>query len=306
MAGAGVPASLRRHARPTTACARPSSTSPRSTGPRPPPASGRRRSGSPTQLGELGAGRARGATSARSAATGSRRGSAALTAAARSRPALRGAAAGAAALVGGARRRPRSSTTSAAAPQVLRRLLPQRDDVQRRGEAGDPRAERTLVLVAHHDAAHGGLIFDARSSCSLVAARVPGAGRAGRRPRRRSCGRRRRPGAGRARRADRRAARCGAAGRVSAALSAPRFADIATARRRPRRQRQPPGGRGPARLARGLASGAAGRPARPARLDRLGGVLHGGHARRSSAATAPSSTPARTRSSCSTRSARRS
>jgi hypothetical protein len=41
-----------------------------------------------------------------------------------------------------------------------RRLLPHRSTWNVVAEAGDPDAERTLVFISHHDAAHGGLIFD--------------------------------------------------------------------------------------------------------------------------------------------------
>ncbi len=41
-----------------------------------------------------------------------------------------------------------------------RRLLPQRPTWNVVGRAGDPDAERTVVVVAHHDAAHTGLAFD--------------------------------------------------------------------------------------------------------------------------------------------------
>jgi hypothetical protein len=44
-------------------------------------------------------------------------------------------------------------------PQVFRRLLPHRSTYNVVGTAGDPDAEDTLVFVAHHDAANGGLIF---------------------------------------------------------------------------------------------------------------------------------------------------
>lgn len=40
-----------------------------------------------------------------------------------------------------------------------RRFLPSRPTWNVVAETGDPRAERTLVLVAHHDAAHWGLLF---------------------------------------------------------------------------------------------------------------------------------------------------
>jgi hypothetical protein len=44
-------------------------------------------------------------------------------------------------------------------PQFFRRLLPHRSTYNVVGTAGDPDAEDTLVFVAHHDAANGGLIF---------------------------------------------------------------------------------------------------------------------------------------------------
>jgi hypothetical protein len=44
-------------------------------------------------------------------------------------------------------------------PHVFRRLLPHRATYNVVAEAGDPSAERTIVFVAHHDAAHGGLVF---------------------------------------------------------------------------------------------------------------------------------------------------
>jgi hypothetical protein len=44
-------------------------------------------------------------------------------------------------------------------PQLFRRLLPHRTTYNVIGEAGDPDAEETLVFVAHHDAAQGGLIY---------------------------------------------------------------------------------------------------------------------------------------------------
>lgn len=46
-----------------------------------------------------------------------------------------------------------------AGPHVLRRLLPRRTTYNVVAEAGRPDAERTLVFIAHHDAAHGGFIF---------------------------------------------------------------------------------------------------------------------------------------------------
>src|SRR3954470_9211197 len=44
-------------------------------------------------------------------------------------------------------------------PQLFRRLLPHRPTFNVVGTAGDPDAAETLVFVAHHDAANGGLIF---------------------------------------------------------------------------------------------------------------------------------------------------
>ena len=41
----------------------------------------------------------------------------------------------------------------------LRRLLPERDTFNVVCELGDPEAARTVVLIAHHDAAHSGLVF---------------------------------------------------------------------------------------------------------------------------------------------------
>ncbi len=44
-------------------------------------------------------------------------------------------------------------------PQLFRRLLPHRSTFNVTGTAGDPDAAETLVFVAHHDAANGGVIF---------------------------------------------------------------------------------------------------------------------------------------------------
>ncbi len=44
-------------------------------------------------------------------------------------------------------------------PHVFRRLLPHRPTFNVTATAGDPDAEDTIVFVAHHDAANGGLIF---------------------------------------------------------------------------------------------------------------------------------------------------
>ena len=42
---------------------------------------------------------------------------------------------------------------------LLRRALPKRTSANVLAWAGDPGAERTVVLVAHHDAARTGLLF---------------------------------------------------------------------------------------------------------------------------------------------------
>jgi hypothetical protein len=42
---------------------------------------------------------------------------------------------------------------------AFRRLLPHRETYNVVAEAGDPHAPETIVFMAHHDAAHGGLIF---------------------------------------------------------------------------------------------------------------------------------------------------
>jgi hypothetical protein len=44
--------------------------------------------------------------------------------------------------------------------QLLRRVLPKRESRNVVAVAGDPQGEHTLVLVAHHDAGHGGVVFD--------------------------------------------------------------------------------------------------------------------------------------------------
>jgi acetylornithine deacetylase/succinyl-diaminopimelate desuccinylase-like protein len=58
-------------------------------------------------------------------------------------------------------------------PQVFRRLLPHRTTYNVTGEAGDPGAAETLILVAHHDAAQGGLIYRPELQ-RLLAERFPG------------------------------------------------------------------------------------------------------------------------------------
>jgi len=78
-----------------------------------------------------------------------------------------GAAGGVAALRG-KRRLGAAVATAAAAGMAsdyppgrrwLRRLLPRRTTYNVVCELGDPEAERTVVLIAHHDAAHSGLVF---------------------------------------------------------------------------------------------------------------------------------------------------
>lgn len=44
-------------------------------------------------------------------------------------------------------------------PRHLRRLLPKRETFNVVCELGDPRAERTVILMSHHDAANAGLVF---------------------------------------------------------------------------------------------------------------------------------------------------
>jgi hypothetical protein len=63
-----------------------------------------------------------------------------------------------AALVGGAAAAA-VADDNAVGPRRLRRLLPQRETVNVWADAGDADAERTVVVVAHHDAAHSGLVF---------------------------------------------------------------------------------------------------------------------------------------------------
>src|SRR4051794_29379655 len=58
-------------------------------------------------------------------------------------------------------------------PQVFRRLLRHRTTYNVVGEAGDPSVQETLVFVAHHDAAQGGLIYRPELT-RLVADTFPG------------------------------------------------------------------------------------------------------------------------------------
>jgi hypothetical protein len=71
-----------------------------------------------------------------------------------------------AALVGGRRAAPLAALAAGAAvddidvgPRLVRRLLPQRTTHNVVCELGDPEAQRTLVFLAHYDAAHSGLVF---------------------------------------------------------------------------------------------------------------------------------------------------
>jgi hypothetical protein len=77
---------------------------------------------------------------------------------------------GAAALAGALAPRPLAGVADdvSAGPHVFRRLLRHRPTFNVVAEIGDPGAERTLVFVAHHDAAHGGLIFDPRALEALA------------------------------------------------------------------------------------------------------------------------------------------
>ncbi len=157
-----------------------------------------------------------------------------------------------------------------------RRALPHRPTYNVVAEAGDPDGARTVVFLAHHDAAHSGLVFHpALPRAGMNAMPAPA-----------------RPGE--SERADplrdlpRAAADrpLGAAGPAPAAGCRALLRAGATCRDDQHRdepggaggQRQPQRGghrrRPGARPAREPARGRAG----PARLDRLGGVLHGGHA----------------------------
>jgi acetylornithine deacetylase/succinyl-diaminopimelate desuccinylase-like protein len=52
--------------------------------------------------------------------------------------------------------------------RAFRKLLPKRPTWNVTAETGDPSARRTIVLVAHHDAAHGGLVYDSTPVYSLL------------------------------------------------------------------------------------------------------------------------------------------
>lgn len=52
--------------------------------------------------------------------------------------------------------------------RAFRRVLPKRPTWNVTAATGDPHAQRTVVVVAHHDAAHGGLIYDTRALEGLL------------------------------------------------------------------------------------------------------------------------------------------
>ena len=76
------------------------------------------------------------------------------------RLARRGARALAAAIAGGAAAE--VTDELAAGPRILRRLLPKQSTANVVARTGDPNAARTLVVVAHHDAAHTSVFFHPR------------------------------------------------------------------------------------------------------------------------------------------------
>ncbi len=65
-----------------------------------------------------------------------------------------------AALVGGALGAASILDDISGGRQLLRRILPKRESRNVVAVSGDAGAQRTLVLVAHHDAGHGGAVFD--------------------------------------------------------------------------------------------------------------------------------------------------
>jgi hypothetical protein len=78
-----------------------------------------------------------------------------------------------AALVGGAAATASVLDDISGGPQVARGVLPKRESRNVVGVAGDPDGQRTLVLVAHHDAGHGGAVFD-HSLSDRIEERWPG------------------------------------------------------------------------------------------------------------------------------------
>jgi Peptidase family M28 len=78
-----------------------------------------------------------------------------------------------AALVGGALATASVLDDISGGAQVARRWLPKRESRNVVAVAGEAGAERTLVLVAHHDAGHGGIVFD-HSLADTIEDRWPG------------------------------------------------------------------------------------------------------------------------------------
>jgi hypothetical protein len=78
-----------------------------------------------------------------------------------------------AALVGGALATASVLDDISGGAQVARRWLPKRESRNVVAVAGDANADRTLVLVAHHDAGHGGMVFD-HSLADTIEERWPG------------------------------------------------------------------------------------------------------------------------------------
>jgi len=78
-----------------------------------------------------------------------------------------------AALVGGAAAAASILDDISGGAQVSRRPLPKRESRNVVAVAGDPDADRTLVLVAHHDAGHGGAVFD-HTLADTIEERWPG------------------------------------------------------------------------------------------------------------------------------------
>ena len=226
------------------------------------------------------------------------------------RPAV--GAAGVLAGLGGRRTAALSALLAAAAivddvgggPQYFRRPLPRRTTWNVVAEAGDPERRATRWCSSPTTTPPRRPDLPPRAP-RLVADRFPGWYDA---PEHLAAddARGRRPGAGRARRADRRAA--AAPDRHGDRRSAARSPslDIGDPRRRARRQRQPHLVAVAARARAAAARGAAPRRARAARLDRLGGVVHGGDARLGAPPRARRSTARARASWCSRRSARRS
>jgi hypothetical protein len=88
--------------------------------------------------------------------------------------ALRGGGLGRlAALAGGAAAAASILDDISGGPQVSRGPLPKRESRNVVATAGDPDGEHTLVLVAHHDAGHGGAVFD-HTLADKVEERWPG------------------------------------------------------------------------------------------------------------------------------------